>query len=62
MGAQTLVSLGVLSKRNETGVFVGVTGKASRLAPPYTFRTGRDPYNINELEGDLNVLCVALLN
>jgi hypothetical protein len=40
MTPQALVSLGHLAKRNETGVFVGVTGKASRLAPPvYVSRT-----------------------
>jgi len=63
MSLQALVSLGALSKRNETGVFVGVTGKASRLDPPYTFATGRDPYNvISDLGVVLNVHCVAFLN
>jgi hypothetical protein len=32
-GHRALVSMGFHSKRNETGVFGGVTGKASRLAP-----------------------------
>ena len=59
MGAQTLVSLGFWSKRNETGVFLNVTGKASRLAPPYTFTARRDPFNINGLGVAANVLCVA---
>ena len=62
MTPQALVSLGRPAKRNEMAVFVGVTGKASRLAPPYTFATGRDPYNIKGLAVDLNVLRVALLN
>lgn len=55
MGRQTLVSLGVLSKRNETGVFPNVTGKTLRFAPPYRFTVGRDPFNINGLA--ILVLC-----
>ena len=44
-GRQALVSLGISSKRNEMGVFGGVTGKALRQAPPYTPVAGKDPYN-----------------
>ena len=36
-----------------------VARELARLAPPYTFATGRDPYNIKGLRGVLNVLCVA---
>ena len=53
MDRQALVSLGFWSKRNETGVFLNVTGKALRLAPPYTFTVLRDPFNINGLGGRL---------
>ncbi len=35
--------------RNETGVFRGVTGKPSGLAPPNTVTNRRDPFNFNEL-------------
>ena len=37
-GRQAFVFLGFTSKRNETGVFSGVTGKALRWALPYTQR------------------------
>lgn len=37
------------SKRNETGVFRAVTGKASRLAPPNTPVARKDPFNIQGL-------------
>ena len=43
--------MGLHAKRNETGVFHGVTGKASRPAPPYTVRNRKDPFNINGLSG-----------
>jgi hypothetical protein len=41
------------AKRNETGVFGGVTGKASGLAPPNTVTNRRDPFNFNGLQGAL---------
>ena len=50
-GRQALVSLGIASKRNETGVFGGVTGKALRLAPPKAVTNRRDPFIINGLGG-----------
>jgi hypothetical protein len=37
------VHWGSRSKRNETGVFGAVTGKASRLARPYRFGARKDP-------------------
>jgi hypothetical protein len=43
--------LGFASNRNETGVFRGVTGKPSGLAPPNTVTNRRDPFNFNGLEG-----------
>jgi hypothetical protein len=42
---RTLATLGCRSKRNETPYIAGVTGKASRSAPPHTFPARRDPYN-----------------
>jgi hypothetical protein len=35
--------------RNETGIFSGVTGKPSGLAPPNTVTNRRDPFNFNGL-------------
>lgn len=53
---QAFVLLGVRVKanrrsrnRNETGVFRGVTGKPSGLAPPNTVTNRRDPFNFNGL-------------
>ena len=51
-GRQAFVFLGFASKRNETAVFRGVTGKASRLAPPNTVTNRKDPFNINGLRGE----------
>ena len=48
-GRQAHVSLGLRAKRNETGVFQGVTRKAQHLAPPKTVSNRRDPFNINGL-------------
>ena len=48
-GPQAFVLLGLRAKRNETGVFEGVTGKALRLAPPNTVLNRKDPLNINGL-------------
>ena len=42
--------LGLRAKRNETGVFEGVTGKALRQAPPYTVTNRKDPFNFNGLD------------
>jgi hypothetical protein len=39
--------------RNETGVFRGVTGKPSGLAPPNTVTNRRDPFNFNGLGGEI---------
>jgi hypothetical protein len=44
-GRQALFSLRYFGKRNETGVFVGVTGKVSRFAPQHTFAAGKEPRN-----------------
>ena len=45
-----LFFLGFASKRNETGIFRGVTGKPLRLAPPNTITNRRDPFNFNGLQ------------
>ena len=50
-GRQAFVFLGFTSKRNEMGVFSGVTGKALRLAPPKTVTNRRDTFIINGLGG-----------
>jgi len=42
------------AKRNETGVFQGVTGKALRPAPPYTVSNRKEPFNINGLHVSQN--------
>lgn len=50
-GLQAFVFLGLGANRNETGIFRGVTGKPSRLAPPNTVTNRRDPFNFNGLRG-----------
>jgi hypothetical protein len=42
MGRQALCSLGLRAKRNETGVFGGVTGKLPIQAPQHTKYTKRN--------------------
>ena len=53
-GLQAFVLLGQASKRNETGIFRGVTGKPSRLAPPNTVKNRRDPFSFNGLRVSQN--------
>ena len=53
-GRQAFVLLGFGANRNETGIFRGVTGKPSGLAPPNTVYRRKDPLFFNGLDVSQN--------